>query len=109
MRKSLILLLLSGMFLWITGCNTSGDFNYVERAIRKQIHPARLKTEFKFAFGPVSLSTAKMFVRFADTDDEVIDYLREISHVQVGVYKIRNRKHESRWMIPKDGILIVEE
>ena len=47
----------------------NGEFNFIERSIKKQIYPSNVRTKFKFSFGAVSLSTARSVVRLADADD----------------------------------------
>ena len=60
MRKLNLIILLCGILFLCYGCITSSEFNYVEREIKKQIYPIRVKTNFKFSFGPISLSTASL-------------------------------------------------
>lgn len=104
MKKLNLILWLSGiLILLFAGCMPSNEFNYIERAIRKQIYPAKIKTKFKFSFGPISLSTIKTVVNFTDASDEAISYLAEIKKVQVGVYEIRNVDRSSQLRIPPDA------
>ena len=104
MRKTLLFTLIIGISLLSNGCiTTSHEFNYVEQAIKDQIYPAKLKKNFKFSFGPLSLSAVKLFVKLADTDDEAIEYIKEIKDVQVGVYEIRHSNDETHIKIPQNA------
>ncbi len=102
MKKLKILLLLSGILLICTGCITSTEFNCVENMIKEQINPARIKTNFKFSFGPVSLSTARTFINIADNEKEVDTYLKEITSVQLGIYEIHSTERSHQLNIPGD-------
>jgi hypothetical protein len=103
MKKLTLILLICGILLPIfSGCMLpSREFCYIEHEIRKQISPAYVNTVFKFSFGPISLSTARMIANMADADDDAVMYLREIQRVQVGVYEIRGTHKCSEFDIPR--------
>jgi hypothetical protein len=84
-----------------TGCLTTNEFNYIERSIKKEISPAKIKTKFKFAFGPISLSTARFIANFTHDGQEASKYLKEIQRVQVGVYEIHETEKSSQLRIPR--------
>lgn len=100
MKKLKLILLLSGILIFCSACLTSSEFNHIEQAIIKEIHPAKVKTNFKFSFGPISLSTAETFVSFTDEGREASKYLHEISKVQVGIYEIEKTSRPFQLKIP---------
>lgn len=103
MRNQIKLFSISALLMvMLSGCVTTGEFNFVERSIRKQISPSKVRTNFKFSFGPVSLSTIRAVVRLSDADEEALKYLTEIDKVQVGVYEIDRIDHNTRMIIPQD-------
>lgn len=94
--KIILILMISALFIVITGCIPSRDFEFIEDAIRSDLHSdLHIKTNFKFAFGPVSLSTIRVFVDLVDADDEAEMYLKEIKQVQVGVYEVRRYQNSA--------------
>ena len=95
MGKKLILIILSGLLLYCTGCKTSAEFNHIENSIRNEISPANLDTDFKFSIGWLSKRIACSFM-----DDEADVYLKEIKKVQVGIYKISNSDRSDSFRIP---------
>ncbi len=102
MKRSILLLLLCGIFASLfIGCLTTNEFNYIERSIKKEISPAKVKTKFKFAFGPISLSTARSIVNFTKDGEEASKYLKEIQRVQVGVYEVHEAERASQLRIPR--------
>ncbi|MBN2012847.1 DUF4252 domain-containing protein [candidate division KSB1 bacterium] len=103
MRKAMFIIVIAGLLPMFSGCMTSHEFNYVERAIRHQIRPANIKTNFKFSFGPLTLAPARIITHYVDDAKEADMYLREIKKVQVGVYEIRNTDDRSKFRIPRDA------
>ena len=94
--KIILLLMISALIVVMSGCIPSRDFEFIEDAIRSDLHSdLHLKTNFKFAFGPVSISTIRMFVDLADADNEAEMYLKEIKKVQVGVYEVRRYRNST--------------
>ena len=89
MRKYTLIFLFGAILLICNGCLTSNEFNYIERTIKKESHPVKVRTNFKFSFGPISLSTVRKFVNFTDEGKKANKYLTEIDNVQVGVYEIQ--------------------
>jgi len=100
MRKIILLLLLCGIVFLIPGCLTTSEFDYIENAIRKEIRPARIHTDFKFSFGPASLATIRGAAGLCSEGRKAAKILAEISNVQVGVYKIENYKKTDKFQIP---------
>jgi len=99
MKKTIILIIIAALLPLFTGCNTSDDFNYIERAIRDQIYPAKLKKNFKFSFGSLSQG---IVTSFTNDDNEADMYLKEINSVQVGLYKVHNIKKSKAFQIPRN-------
>ncbi|MBD3287581.1 DUF4252 domain-containing protein [candidate division KSB1 bacterium] len=100
--KIFLLTMISALFISSSGCIPTRDFEFIEDAIRSDLHSdIHLKTNFKFSFGPVSISTIRLFVDLADADNEAEMYLKEIKRVQIGVYEVRhNRFGKGRVRIP---------
>jgi len=96
MITSALLMMLS------SGCMTNGEFNFIERSIKKEIYPSTVRTKFKFSFGAISMSTARSVVRLADADEEALNYLNEIDKAQIGVYEIEHREESADRLIPHD-------
>ena len=103
MRRLYLLFLLSGVLVFCTGCLTSSEFNFVERTIMEEIKPVEVRTNFKFSFGPISLSTASAFISLAnDEARKVGQYLHEISKCQVGIYEIDRSDRSADLKIPRN-------
>ena len=89
MKKIYGPVIFSIILLLFGGCNTSDEFNNIEEAISKQIHPAILVSEIKFGLVG-SLAPARVMSAFGDATQEADEFLKEVKGVQVGVYKIHN-------------------
>ena len=103
MRKNMYIVVIMFLLPMMSGCMTNGDFNFIEKSIRHQIYPAKLKTNFKFSFGFTSLTSARLITSFIDDAEEATMYLREVKKVQVGVYEINKAKDVSRFQIPREA------
>ena len=97
MRTKLILIIISGLLLCCTCCNTSTDFNNIEESIRNQIYPADMNKDFKFSLGARSMHVINGFI---DDKEEAEVCLKEINSVQVGIYKISNADISKSFRIP---------
>jgi len=97
MRRIIAFMLLSGVFVCSCGCkSTTKEFDFVEKAIIRESYPVRLEPEFKWNFGRLTLSTAGVFLRFAEDGCEAADYLQGVQRVQLGVYAVQNSPHSGR-------------
>ena len=71
-----------------TGCVFTPGLDRIQRIVAGEIEPASMKTEVKLNLGPVAMSAARFICRLGDVEEEALDYLRYIDHVEVNVQKI---------------------
>ena len=88
--KKLFLVLLLGSFT-LTGCiGVNRSFRSIRNHILSNVS-VDYEREIEFSIGPAGIFLASMFISFAETEENVDDMLRQISRVQIGVYKNENR------------------
>ena len=94
-KITVVLLVLLGFTL--TGCiHVNRQFKQTRNSILSTIE-AEFERETEFGLGPVGLTVAKAALTIAVDEDEAEvahQAIRQISEVQVGVYKITDRNYE---------------
>ncbi len=107
MGKNTFYIILMGLLFNLTGCNTSDEFNNIEKSIRDRIYPARLNNNFKFGIGALSTTMIGGFTR---DEHEADTYMKEIKGVQVGMYEVDNSRKSADFHIPDNiGKCLVEK
>jgi len=104
-RKTIsVILLLSLIAFLLPGCVfVSHDFMKTRNLILDEIGDVNIETEVQLQIGSGLLSMSRMIVSLADQShggNMAVDYLRDISNVQVGVYKLSDVEQERPLIIP---------
>ncbi|MFZ5515643.1 MAG: DUF4252 domain-containing protein [Candidatus Zhuqueibacterota bacterium] len=95
----LLFILMAGL---LPGCVfVSRDFRTTRNAILSDLGNVDVDTEFQMQFNSGLISLGKMVVSMTDADREVVDYLRDIRNVQIGVYKLHDIDPTRALKIPK--------
>jgi hypothetical protein len=83
--RLLIIIMLASLVL--TGCiGVNGGFRNIRNHILNNMS-ANYEKEIEFSVGSGGIFLASMFIGFADIEENVDDMLRQISSVQIGIYK----------------------
>ena len=77
----------------------SADFRRTKDLIISELGHVEVETEIQFQVGSGLLSISELAISCTDADDEALGYLKDISNVQVGIYKLYNSPRDLR--IPK--------
>jgi len=82
-----LMLLLPFLLIFLSGCiGVNRQFSEVKDKIMGQLGND-YKTEFQFSVGAAAITVSSWFVDLAAEEEYVDEMIREISSVQVGVYK----------------------
>ena len=95
MKRSYLLIIVFSILslTMLNGCiGVNGEFRNMRNIIFAGTDKA-FEKEIEFSVGPAGMALAGMFVRFADDRDgrDVAEMIGDISRVQIGIYKNRNR------------------
>lgn len=95
MRRSYIIVIVFSIvsLTMFSGCfGVNGQFKSIRNAVLLNTDKD-FERDIEFSVGPAGLALAGMFVRFADDQDgrNISEMIGEISRVQIGVYKNRDR------------------
>jgi hypothetical protein len=94
-KRFLTLGLIVFVSLSFTGClGVNGEFRTVRNHVLSNIE-MDVNRDIEISIGPALISFASLFVKFAETEEPVDEMLRQISRVQVGVYKIKDTFSET--------------
>lgn len=102
-RKSLLLLLvLLAFVLPLAGCLYSREISRTKRDIERQYPEARFEREIVLSLGPMSLGALGFLAGLVPADEPQMAraYLREISRVKVGVYRVEALPDFDRLELP---------
>jgi len=103
MKNLHIILLMSIIFpVLCSGCSTTSDFDYVQKAIEEQIYPTKINSHFKISLGFFSLGVMKTIVPFMVRQYNLRPYLDEINNIQIGIYEIEKSSKPLRFNVPKN-------
>jgi hypothetical protein len=81
------------------GCVFTPGLNRIQNMVAEEIEPATMKTEIKLNLGPLAMSAAKLVTRLASVEEEGLEYLNCIDHVELNIQKISGLSsiHGIRW------------
>jgi len=86
----------------LPGCVfVSRDFRAMKKTILADLGTVDVETELQMQINSVLISLGKGVVSMTDADREVVDYLRDIRNVQIGVYKLHDIDRTRALKIPK--------
>ncbi len=86
--KFLLLALILPLSVLLTGClSVDGNFSRMRNEILSSTE-VNFDKDVEFSLGSAGLSLARVFVKFDDDREDAKAILTNVSHVQVGVYKI---------------------
>jgi len=73
----------------VSGCiEVNSDFGNIRNSLLKNMN-GRFERDIEFSVGSLGIKIAKSFVKFADTEEDIDGMLNQVSHVQIGVYSIK--------------------
>ena len=86
-NKKLLLAIVLLFAVSLTSCiGVNSEFRRLRSNILNNID-ADFDTEIEFSIGPAGIMLAGLFVKFADTEQDVQGMLNQLSRVQIGVFK----------------------
>ena len=86
-KRTYIILLALSVIILMPGCiNVNKEFSEVTDRLISNMGDD-YKTEFQFSVGEVGITVSSWFIEFAAREEYIDEMMREISSVQVGVYK----------------------
>lgn len=88
MKWAFIAFFIVSVLIVVGGCVFTPGLDRIQCIVAKEIEPATMKTEIKLNLGPVAMSAAKLITRFAEVEEEALDYLDYIDRVELNIQEI---------------------